>query len=117
MSLTGYVYYTAHIDVLLSQPSLSQLFYDKMKSEIATLMSWVTVQDSRPVTGLGNEAYIVFGTRSESSEAYLLVIDGNAEIDIQYEVSSIGRQAQAASESQSEAAVLAMSHDVIRNLS
>ena len=116
-SLTADVFYMTHIDVLLSPPSVIQTVYNKMKSETATLMSWATVKDRRPVAGIGIEAYIVFGTSSASSESYLLIVDGNAEIDIQYEVSPIGGQAQAASQSQSETAVLAMARDIIRNLS
>lgn len=105
-------YINTSVLVLLS-PIATRSVFNQMKNEAATMFTGLTVTDSRPVTDLGEDAYLVYGTYSLNSRAYLLVIDGNAGITIDHSASV--RQ-QPVPQEQAEAAVIAMAHDVIRSL-
>jgi hypothetical protein len=105
----GYV--SANIEADLS--SVSRLVFESEKAGVVTSFTGLTVKDSRPVTGLGDAAYLVYGTYPQSSRAYLLVVDGNAGITIDYSGSlALGP----IPEEEAEAAVLAMAHDVLNSL-
>jgi hypothetical protein len=102
------------VDVsLLSPPSMIGTIFDQTKSSDAMPSSPGAIRDSRPVTGLGDEAYIVFSTVTGSATTFLVVADENALIDIEYDATING---QAPSQAWAEAAVLAMARDIIMGL-
>jgi hypothetical protein len=105
--------FDSDVDVMLMPPSLIEDDFDSSKSGETVTSGSQTIHDSRPVTGLGNEAYIVFETSSGSSKTSLVVEDDNALINIDYDASV---HDQAASEAQAEKAVLAMARDIIKQL-
>jgi hypothetical protein len=98
---------------LMSPPSVLEGVFDQMKSMDAMPSTGQTVRDSRPVAGLGDEAYIVFKTDGGTATTFLIVDDENAQIDISYDMTVVG---QAPSQTWAEAAVLAMARDVIKGL-
>ena len=57
----------------------------------------MTVGDARSVAGLGDETYVVYSSSNNSvagisvgtSAAHLLVVDGNASLTIDYEVTAL----------------------------
>jgi hypothetical protein len=104
-------FFSVYININLT--SLSHTLYDGMKSRALSLFTDVTVTDSRPVADLGDEAYLIFGSGSVDSRAYLLLVDGNAEIMINYGGLLAGH---GVSQEQSEASVIAMGHDIIGSL-
>jgi hypothetical protein len=104
------------VEVSLLPPSIMSMIgniFDYMKSLDATTFSGATIRDSRPVAGLGDEAYIVFRTDVGGATTYLVVDDGNAQIDIKYDATADGR---APLQAWAEAAVLTMAHDIIKGL-
>lgn len=104
-------YFTISIEVILSPGA--HLVHNQMKNTALTMFTGLQVTDSRPIPGLGDEAYLVYGTYSIGSRAYLLVLDGNAGIVIDYNGSIKQKPIPA---EQATAAVQAMAHDVIAGL-
>jgi hypothetical protein len=113
-------YFVGDVEATLMPGNEIESTFDELKASTATMFSGETIRDSRPIAGLGDEAYIVFaaspvisGVGGEDS-TYLIVADENALIDIDYDTTTI--QGQAVPQTQAEAAALAMARDVIKGL-
>jgi hypothetical protein len=104
-------YFTISVEVILSPAA--RVVHNRMKTSATTMFTGLKVTDSRPITGLGDEAYVVYGTYSTGSRTYLLVLDGNAVIIIDYNGSI---KQKPIPHEQAQAAVQAMARDVIAGL-
>lgn len=100
-----------HLDVELTvdanSPNLYKFDLNDMKSSAADY--GVTQSDSRPVSGLGDQAYITYGESSYDGVTELMVQRANTLLDIRF--------TGAPSKQTDEAAVTAMAGDVYKAIS
>lgn len=106
-------YFTDDVEVLLEQPSLINTEFNSAKSLDTVPSRYQVTHDSRPVAGLGTEAYIVYGASRESSKTFLEVEVENALISIDLDATVHG---QGVPQAQAEQAALAMARDIIKKL-
>lgn len=111
-------YFTDDVEVMLEQPGVMKTLFDSAKSEDTVASGGAVIHDSRPVAGLGTEAYMVFETFRGSSKTLLEVEDENALISINFDAAAIGLTAHNAEvpQSQAEQATLAMARDIMKKL-
>lgn len=94
----------------------AQYQYAAMKKGALLHGAAVTVTDSRPLTGLGDEAYVVYGTEPHMGAVWLVSRWGNASIEVIYTASTtLG--GQAVPQHPAEEAAVAAAHDVYSSLS
>lgn len=105
--------FVCSIDAVLVAPGTIGPLFDGQKASMPSELTGGTIVDSRPITGLGDQAYVIFGTNTLGSSTELIVADENAFISIDYYGWVRGQEPSQAS---AEAAVQAMARDVIKNL-
>ncbi|WP_238545546.1 MULTISPECIES: hypothetical protein [Streptomyces] len=98
-------------------PSASGMFDIHKKSALEALKKVRTTTDSRSLSGLGEDAYLVHGVDKDPfdlAEAQVIVREGNAEftVSLTYDTKDSGRNQQ-----QAEDAVVAAARDVLGSLS
>ncbi|WP_407288724.1 hypothetical protein [Streptomyces sp. BP-8] len=101
---------------LMVSPSASGMYDIHKKSALEALKKVRTITDSRPLSGLGEDAYVVHGVDKDPmdlAEAQVIVREGNAEftVSLTYDTRAAGRNQR-----QAEDAAIAAARDVLGSL-
>ncbi len=101
---------------LTVSPAASGMYDMHKRSALEALKKVRTITDSRPLSGLGEDAYVVHGVDKDPmdlAEAQVIVRDGNAEftVSLTYDARAAGRNQQ-----QAEDAAVAAARDVLGSL-
>lgn len=107
------------MNVHLQVSATAKSFYGiEKQSALNVLGKMATITDSRSLSGLGEEAYVVHATEKspfDGGEAHVIVREGNAEFSVGYTYSNSSGPAK--TQQQAEDAAIAAARDVLGSLS